>query len=65
MSVLHKILSYYGMPKDNIESAIEQIAETYGAIRYLEGVKAGADAVKELFDTQYSKLTTTGKERIQ
>jgi hypothetical protein len=57
MSVLHKILAYYGMPEENIESAVEQIAETYGAFRYLEGVKAGADAVKELFDSEYSKLS--------
>lgn len=48
MSALHEILAYYGMPKYNIEAAAEQIAETYGACRYLDGVKAGADAVKEL-----------------
>ena len=48
MSVLYKILAYYGMPEENIENAAEQIAETYGASRYLDGVKAGAEAVKEL-----------------
>ena len=48
MSALKEILEYYGMPKDKIESAAEQIAETYGANRYLEGVTAGAGAVKEL-----------------
>lgn len=48
MSALHEILSYYGMPEQNISSAIEQIAETYGACRYLDGVKAGAEAVNEL-----------------
>jgi hypothetical protein len=48
MSVLYKILAYYGMPEENIEAAAEQIAETYGANRYLEGVTAGAEAVKEL-----------------
>jgi hypothetical protein len=48
MSALHEILAHYGMPKENIESAVEQIAETYGACRYLEGVAAGAEAVKEL-----------------
>ena len=48
MSALHEILGYYGMPKDNIESAAEQIAETYGACRYLDGVKAGAESVNEL-----------------
>lgn len=45
MNVLKKILGFYGMPEENIESAIEQIAETYGACRYLEGVAAGAEAV--------------------
>lgn len=48
MNALHEILAHYGMPKENIESAVEQIAETYGACRYLDGVKAGADAIKEL-----------------
>ena len=48
MSALHEILAHYGMPKENIESAVEQIAETYGANRYLEGVTAGAEAVNEL-----------------
>ena len=48
MSALHEILSYYGMPEQNISSAIEQIAETYGACRYLDGVKAGTEAVNEL-----------------
>lgn len=48
MSALHEILGYYGMPKENIESAVEQIAETYGACRYLDGVNDGAEAVKEL-----------------
>jgi hypothetical protein len=48
MNTLHEILGYYGMPKENIESAVEQIAETYGACRYLDGVNAGAEAVKEL-----------------
>lgn len=45
MNALREILGFYGMPKENIDSAIEQIAETYGACRYLEGVKAGAEAV--------------------
>ena len=48
MSALHEILGYYGMPEENIETAVEQIAETYGACRYLDGVAAGAEAVKEL-----------------
>lgn len=35
------------MPEENIEIAIEQIAETYGACRYLDGVSDGAEAVTE------------------
>lgn len=48
MSVLGEILEYYGMPYENIDDAIEQIAETYGASRYLEGVRNGAAAVHGL-----------------
>lgn len=47
MNTLEEILGFYGMPKYNIKAAAEQIAETYGACRYLDGVKAGAEAVKE------------------
>ena len=39
-------LWYYGMPPDNIEKCANQIAQGYGACRYLEGVKDGADAVE-------------------
>ena len=45
MNVLREILGFYGMPEENIDTAIEQIAETYGACRYLDGVKTGAEAV--------------------
>ena len=48
MNALKEILGFYGMPEENIDSAIEQIAETYGACRYLDGVAAGAEAVKEV-----------------
>ena len=48
MGILEKILKFYGMPDHNIEYAVEQIAETYGASRYLEGVSDGAEAVSEL-----------------
>ena len=41
---LYDILAYYGMPDENIESAITQIAQGYGACRYLEGVASGAEA---------------------
>lgn len=43
---LTEILRYYGMPEENIDMAINQIAHGYGACRYLEGVAAGAEAVK-------------------
>ena len=48
MNALKEILGFYGMPEENIDSAIEQIAETYGACRYLDGIAAGAEAVKEI-----------------
>lgn len=50
MKALTEILKFYGMPDDNIDMAINQIAQGYGACRYLEGVKAGADAVKEIIE---------------
>lgn len=46
--VLEEILAYYGMPQENISNAVEQIAETYGARRFLHGVELGAEAVNEL-----------------
>lgn len=48
MTTLKEILIHYGMPKYNVDAAIQQIAETYGANRYLDGVIDGADAVNEL-----------------
>ena len=42
---LTDILRYYGMPEENIDMAINQIAQGYGACRYLDGVKDGAEAV--------------------
>ena len=44
---LTEILRYYGMPEENIDMAINQIAQGYGACRYLDGVKAGAEAVRD------------------
>lgn len=41
-------LEHFGMPKENIENCADQIAQGYGAIRYLEGVQDGAEAVNEL-----------------
>ena len=41
-------LRYYGMPEENIETCINQIAQGYGASRYLDGVANGADAVAEM-----------------
>lgn len=48
MKSLTEILKFYGMPEDNIDMAINQIAQGYGACRFLEGVKAGAESVKEI-----------------
>lgn len=45
MKALTEILKFYGMPEDNIDMAINQIAQGYGSCRFLEGVKAGAEAV--------------------
>ena len=41
-------LEHFGMPKENIENCADQIAQGYGASRYLEGVQVGAEAVNEL-----------------
>lgn len=41
-------LEYFGMPKGNIDNCITQIAQGYGACRYLEGIQHGAEAVNEL-----------------
>lgn len=59
MNALRGILGYYGMPEENIDLAIEQIAETYGASRYLEGVSDGAEAVNDLASDMEAD---TGKE---
>ena len=45
MKALTEILRFYGMPEDNIDMAINQIAQGYGACRFLEGVEIGAKAV--------------------
>ena len=50
MKALTEILKFYGMPEENIDMAINQIAQGYGACRFLEGVKAGAEAVKETLE---------------
>ena len=50
MKALTEILKFYGMPEENIDMAINQIAQGYGACRFLEGVKAGAEAVKEIIE---------------
>lgn len=41
-------LRLFGMPEENIDNCITQIAQGYGACRYLEGVAHGAEAVTEL-----------------
>ena len=47
MKALTEILKFYGMPEDNIDMAINQIAQGYGASRVLEGVSLGAEAVSK------------------
>ena len=41
-------LEFFGMPKENIEKAVTQIAQGYGAKRFLDGVSMGAEAVHSL-----------------
>lgn len=45
-------LAFFGMPADNVERCATQIAQGYGAIRFLEGVQSGAAAVTELKDNE-------------
>ena len=47
-SNLEHWLAFFGMPKENIDNCITQIAQGYGACRYLEGIQHGAEAVNEL-----------------
>lgn len=48
MEKLNRLLEHFGMPVTNIPIAAQMIAEGDGAIRYLEGVSDGANAVIEL-----------------
>ena len=61
---LTDILRFYGMPEENIDLAINQIAEGYGACRYLDGVKDGAEAIGEIAkegeDTKKTKVIRFG-----
>lgn len=52
---LTDILRFYGMPEENIDLAINQIAQGYGACRYLDGVKDGAEAVGSTAEGEKSK----------
>lgn len=52
-------LRRYGMPKENIEYCVTEIAQGYGACRYLEGVSDGAEAVIEKETKQETNKTTT------
>lgn len=47
-SHLEHWLAFFGCPEENIEKCATQIAQGYGAIRFLEGVQLGAEAVNEL-----------------
>ena len=59
MKALTEILKFYGMPEDNIDMAINQIAQGYGACRFLEGVQLGAEAVA---DNKIAELTENLEE---
>lgn len=48
MEKIKKWLRYYGMPQENIDKCATQIAQGYGACRYLDGVNDGAEWVNEL-----------------
>lgn len=48
ISHLEHWLAFFGCPEENIEKCATQIAQGYGAIRYLEGIRHGAEAVNEL-----------------
>ena len=48
ISHLEHWLAFFGCPEENIEKCATQISQGYGAIRYLEGVQRGAEAVNEL-----------------
>lgn len=43
MEKIKKWLRYYGMPQENIDKCATQIAQGYGACRYLDGVNDGAE----------------------
>ena len=47
-SHLEHWLAFFGCPEENIEKCATQIAQGYGAIRFLEGIQLGAEAVNEL-----------------
>ena len=49
-------LRHFGMPEENIEKCVTQIAQGYGACRYLEGVQHGAEAVNELAEQEHPSL---------
>lgn len=48
ISHLEHWLAFFGCPEENIEKCATKIAQGYGAIRYLEGIRHGAEAVNEL-----------------
>ena len=56
MDSLEYWLRQFGMPEENIKNCITQIAHGYGAIRYLEGVQNGAEAVNELAQQEQPEI---------
>lgn len=56
ISHLEHWLAFFGCPEENIEKCATQIAQGYGAIRYLEGIRHGAEAVNELAQQEQSEV---------
>lgn len=57
-------LEHFGMPKENIDNCITQIAQGYGACRYLEGIQHGAEAVNEIAKQEQSEVDFYEKEHV-
>lgn len=61
ISHLEHWLAFFGCPEENIEKCATQIAQGYGAIRYLEGVQNGAEAVNELAQQEQPEVDLEGE----
>lgn len=61
ISHLEHWLAFFGCPEENIEKCTTQIAQDYGAIRYLEGIRHGAEAVNELAQQEQPEVDLEGE----